>query len=228
MANEGFIKIYRQILQWEWYTDTNAKIIFLHCLLKANYKPGRWRGIPYEAGEFFTSLASLSRETRLSTKKVRTALQHLQNTGELADVTAERTAKLKSPRGRILKVCNWELYQTEGKEGAKQGQSKGKVRATDKERKEYKEIKEQKEYGTAALPDAPEAEPSSFIYAIDGEPDAVDVSLFLADNCPHVFASEFIQYCRGNNWKGECEDWKALAIRWETYRAKPKKRGIND
>ena len=40
--NEGFIKIYRQLLEWEWYTDTNTKVLFLHCLLKANFKTKKY------------------------------------------------------------------------------------------------------------------------------------------------------------------------------------------
>ena len=38
MEQGGFIKLYRSMLQWEWYDDVNVKVLFLHLLLKANYE----------------------------------------------------------------------------------------------------------------------------------------------------------------------------------------------
>lgn len=45
MYIEGFIKISRKILDWEWYTDINTKTLFLHCLLKANFRTKNIRAI---------------------------------------------------------------------------------------------------------------------------------------------------------------------------------------
>ena len=33
-----YVKISRKILDWEWYTDINTKVLFLHILLKAKQK----------------------------------------------------------------------------------------------------------------------------------------------------------------------------------------------
>ena len=66
--NEGFIKIYRQLLEWEWYTDVNTKVLFLHCLLKANYKTKKYQKNTVKKGSFVTSLESLSKETGLTIK----------------------------------------------------------------------------------------------------------------------------------------------------------------
>ena len=38
----GWIKIHRQILEWEWYSDTNTFRVFLHLLLKANHKEKKY------------------------------------------------------------------------------------------------------------------------------------------------------------------------------------------
>ena len=40
----GYIKLHRKLLEWEWYSDTNVKIVFLHCLLMANHDDTKWRG----------------------------------------------------------------------------------------------------------------------------------------------------------------------------------------
>ncbi len=34
----GYIALHRQMLNWEWYKNTNTKVLFIHLLLKANYK----------------------------------------------------------------------------------------------------------------------------------------------------------------------------------------------
>ena len=35
MANEGFIKLYRKMLEWGWYDDGPTKDVFIHLLLIA-------------------------------------------------------------------------------------------------------------------------------------------------------------------------------------------------
>ena len=142
---EAFIKIYKKMLEWEWYDDTNTKILFLHCLLRANWKPARWHGIEIEPGQFITSLATLAAETHLSVKQVRKAIEHLKQTGEVAD---QRHANC-----RVITVIKWNEYQGQGKpEGnpkgkprANLGQTEGKLGAIDKEYKEKEEEKEVKE-----------------------------------------------------------------------------------
>ena len=134
---EPYIKLYKKMLDWEWYDDPNTMRVFLHCLLRANWKPGSWHGINYSAGEFITSLQTLAVETNLSIKQVRVALNHLIETGEVA---SKRQSKC-----RIITVNNWSLYQGQGNQKDSQraikGQDEGNQRATDKEYKEIKNIK---------------------------------------------------------------------------------------
>jgi hypothetical protein len=62
----GFIKLHRQLLDWEWYSDNNTFRVFIHCLLKANYKDKNWKGIQIKRGQFVTSTSKLSTELGLS------------------------------------------------------------------------------------------------------------------------------------------------------------------
>lgn len=139
--SEAFIKLYKKMLDWEWYDSPNTCRVFLHCLLKANWKSGSWHGISYEPGQFITSLETLAVETKLSVKQVRVALDHLKMTGEVADQ--------RQGNCRIITINNWGVYQgdgrLEGKLTADQRQTKGKLRAIDKEYKEKEEDKELKE-----------------------------------------------------------------------------------
>lgn len=134
---EAFIKLYKKLLEWEWYDDGNTFRLFIHCLLKANWKPTSWHGLNLHPGQFITSLPSLAEETHLSIKEVRTALNHLKSTGEVADKTFNKF--------RIITVNNWDEYQAKGRQGADKGQTEGRQGATDKE---YKEIKEYKNITT--------------------------------------------------------------------------------
>lgn len=79
----GYIKIDRKILEWEWYRNINTKVLFLHLLLKANWKDSRFEGKVIPKGSFVSSIPKLSIETDLTVREVRTAVEHLKTTGEL-------------------------------------------------------------------------------------------------------------------------------------------------
>ena len=101
--NAGFILLYRQITEWEWYQNPNTFRVFLHCLLMANFTDGRFEGKEIKRGQFVTSLPSLSDQTSLSIRQVRVALDHLIMTGEL---TSKSYSKF-----RVIAVVNYDKYQ---------------------------------------------------------------------------------------------------------------------
>ena len=101
--NNGFIVLHRSILSWEWYDDVNTTRVFIHCLLRANHTPRKWHGHLIGRGQFITSLAKLAKETRLSVRELRTALNHLIATHEL---TSETTKQFS-----IITITNYALYQ---------------------------------------------------------------------------------------------------------------------
>ena len=128
-----YVKISRKILEWEWYTDINTKVLFLHILLKANWKQGRFQGTEVPRGSFVTSQQNLALETGLTLKNVRTALKHLENTGEVA--------VNRHPKFSVITIKNYDKYQSGGSQVAVEGQSGGSQVATIEERK--KERKQQ-------------------------------------------------------------------------------------
>ena len=106
-----FIKMYRKFMEWEWYTDVNTKTLFIHCLLRANWKAGEYQGVAYDAGEFITSLSSLSQETGLTIRQARTALSRLETTGELTSRMTDKTTGKRLAKCRVITVNNWNRYQ---------------------------------------------------------------------------------------------------------------------
>lgn len=137
----GFIKIHRSILDWEWWDDKNTFRLFMTILLLANWKDKRWHGKVIPRGSLWTSLESLSKASGLTLKQTRVSLNKLIETGEVASKGAND--------GRLVTVVNYDVYQSDDFERANErannwadeGQAKGKRRATTEEYKEYKKYK---------------------------------------------------------------------------------------
>ena len=146
----GWIKLHRSILDWEWYLDYKSLTVFIFCLLKANSTPKKWMGVELNTGEFITSLNQISAQTGLSIKEVRNRLNKLEKTGEIS--------KQKGTQWTKIKVCKFDSYQInedkKGTERANEGQTKGKRRATTKNKennkKERIDIPSLTEFGTYA------------------------------------------------------------------------------
>ena len=148
-----YVKISRKILEWEWYTDINTKVLFLHILLKANWKDGRFQGIEVPRGSLVTSYQSLADETGLTIRNVRTAIKHLKKTGE---VTVNRHAKFS-----VITVKNYNQYQTSDKQVTvnRQG-SDSQVTTIEEGKKERKE-----KYNKSPKGDYESGTPENSIYA---------------------------------------------------------------
>lgn len=117
MLENGFIKIHRSLLNWEWYEDTNTKSVFLHLLLTVNYEDRQWQGIEVRRGQRVASYQRLSTELKLSIKNIRTALNHLISTGEVAHTSTSKYG--------IFTVLNYEKYQGPADNTADERQSEG-------------------------------------------------------------------------------------------------------
>ena len=100
------------MLDWEWYTDVNTTHLFVYCILKANHKLKKWRGITINRGAFCTSLDTISKETGLSVMQVRTAINKLESTN---DITSK-----PSNKNRLITVTNYNYFQDDNKQDNKQ------------------------------------------------------------------------------------------------------------
>lgn len=100
---QGWIKLHRGLIEWEWYDHLPTKVLFIHLLLKANHKDNSYRGKIVKKGHLLTSRELLSKETGLTERQIRTALNHLKSTNEIA---------IKSSRqGTEIKVVKYSEYQ---------------------------------------------------------------------------------------------------------------------
>lgn len=99
----GWIKLHRKILDWEWFTSPSTLQLFIYLLLRANKEDKKWRGILIKRGQLVTSVATISEETKLSTQQVRTSLNRLKSTNEITSKTTNRFT--------LVTVCKYESYQ---------------------------------------------------------------------------------------------------------------------
>ena len=83
MLENGFIKLHRALTEWGWYKDVPTCKLWLHILLRANFRESVYMGKTIPRGGFVTSSASLSSVSGLSVQQVRTALGKLKTTGEI-------------------------------------------------------------------------------------------------------------------------------------------------
>jgi len=86
----GWIKLHRQLMEWEWYQDSNMVHLYLHMLLKANREPKKWKGVIVESGQFISSRDSLSVATGISVQTIRTCIARLQESGLLTIKTTNK------------------------------------------------------------------------------------------------------------------------------------------
>ena len=139
MDDKGFIVIYRSMKKWEWYQDTNTKVVFLHLLLNANWDVSRYKGYEIPRGGLVIGLNSLSKSLKLSVQQVRTALDHLKSTNEITIKTTNRFS--------IVTIVNWEKYQGNLEELT----SKSTSRLTNNQQTTNKQLTTEEQYNNITI-----------------------------------------------------------------------------
>lgn len=132
----GWIKLHRQIVNWEWYSDSKTFRLFLHLLLTANHKDNNYRGKLIKKGCLVTGRELLSAQTGMSVREIRTCLERLKSTNEIAIKT--------NSKGTEIQVINYEKYQSTTNETTNERPTNDQQTTTNKNDKNDKEEKENK------------------------------------------------------------------------------------
>jgi DNA-binding transcriptional regulator YhcF (GntR family) len=91
------------LLEWEWIDDPSVLVVWIHCLLAANWKDYRYHGEVIPRGSFLTSSRSFAERCNLSERTVRRCFEKLEKSGEI-----ERQV---THRGTLVKVRNYAAFQ---------------------------------------------------------------------------------------------------------------------
>jgi hypothetical protein len=103
----GYVSIDRKILKWEWYQDSKMVHVFLHLLLNANHQQASWRGIKIQRGQYLTGRLKLAAALSLTEMEIRTCLNKLKSTNEIAIHTTNKYS--------IITICKYDTYQKKEK-----------------------------------------------------------------------------------------------------------------
>lgn len=201
-TENGYIKLYRSMLDWEWYKEPNTFKLFVHLLFTANVKPHKWKGIEIKRGQCVTSIAKLSEKTGLSESQVRTSLNRLISTNSL---TNQSTA-----RYRIITVNHYDYFQGTTKSVTNKRQTDDKLMTN--YRQQYKNDKNDKKEKN---------EKNSISNGASAAPQLPDILTFISENHLRVDGREFYRRYSGNGWKTESgkaiTDWQRMLTVWDRH-----------
>lgn len=206
MANEGFIKLYRKMLEWGWYDDGPTKDVFIHLLLIASYEDKFYRGIPLERGQVVTTVKEMSVKLGLTTQQTRTALTKLISTNE---VTKKATSKFT-----VYTINNYADYQAVNKDFNKPATNE---QQTSNKPSNTKKVRS-KEYTPYNPPQGDEGVPVSKRFV---PPTPEEVNTYCRERNNGIDGSEFCDFYTSKGWKvgkNPMKDWKAAVRTWERSR----------
>jgi hypothetical protein len=195
----NYIKIYRKMLDWEWYSDPFTKSLFLHLLVKANWKKGVWKGITVERGQLITGRQTLAVETGIKESTIERHLKRLQKSGEIEQETNNKF--------RLITICKYDEYQARENEVEQQTDNKrttnGQQTDTIEEGKEGKKEKKTTNSGVKER---------------FSPPNIQEVYDYCKERNNEVDHEKWFDYYTSKGWmigKNKMKDWKAAVRTWE-------------
>ena len=199
-GENAYIKLYKKIREWEWYSEPNTFKIFIDCLIRANWKDTSWKGVAIKRGQFISSIANLAKDNGLTVQNVRTVIKRLKSTGELTN--------LRCGNFTIFTVKNYDYYQSANTPSnialTDLQQTSNKPLTTVKEYKEDKNIKKNKRGGKAHTFTPPTLE---------------EVKAYCIERNNKVDPQRFYDYYNSSEWKdakgNQVKSWKQKVISWE-------------
>lgn len=141
MNREGYIRIHRSLLDWEWYGDEAVTVLFLHLLLTVNWKLGKFRGQDIPPGMVITSLDKLADTFGWTRGKLRRTMDKLKQTGEATTQTTNHWTAITLVNWAKYQHCDQPTGQPTGQQTANHAPTTGQPPATIEEGK--KEIREE-------------------------------------------------------------------------------------
>ena len=199
MLESGYIKLYRSLLNWEWYDDINTKTVFLHLLLTVSIEESKWHGITVPRGARVSSYQTLAKETGLSVQQLRTSVKRLESTGTLT--------RYKYPKYTVFALKNFDKYQPSTSKETNCQQGANKVPTGSQQ--QYKKIEEDKEDNYLSILDA---ENQNF------PPTLEEIRLFAEQEKIRIDVQKFYDYYTERDWKTKngnfIRNWKKTLQYW--------------
>ena len=110
--NNGYIRLHRKFLEWEWLQNPNDVSLFIHLLLMTNWKDSKYKDIDVPRGSLVTGRKELSKKVGVTEQQIRTSLNHLKSTNV---ITTKSYSKFS-----IISINNYDKYQVVNQEDNQQ------------------------------------------------------------------------------------------------------------
>lgn len=196
-----FVKIDRNIVSWRWFQNKNTLIVWLWLLMAANIEDHDFEHDTIHRGEVATSRKTISVATGLTEREVRTALNHLKETGEVS-------VRIR-PKYQVISILNYALYQ-DNTSGKKSGSGPAGVRQKSGSGPQSKKVrnKEGKNEKNSC---------GDTTTTIRVPPLREDVDTYCRENCISTDVDAFISYNAARGWKRgkiKAADWRPLLMQW--------------
>ena len=192
--NGNWVKLFSKFMKWEWYKDSNTKGVFIHCLISANWKDGRFEGRVIKRGSFVTGRKKLAEELGMSEQQIRTALKHLISTNEITIATTNKYS--------VITIVNYEMYQQVNQQNNQQ--------LTNNQPTTNQQLTTSKK--------GRREEGKKYIFI---PPTVEEVRSYCSERKNNVDPQTFVDFYQGKGWmvgKNKMKDWKAAVRTWERSR----------
>ena len=206
---DGFIKIFRQIKDWEHFQEPSVLLLFIDMLVSANFKRGYFHGTPVGKGSLITSYRKLSDETGLSVNTIKVCISKLIKSGEIT---------LKTAKGQFTHIV---INQFNKFQGVSMVDTPTDTpidtpvdtptdTPIDTNRRKKRNIRKEED-----IIDSGDKSPSRTKFQ---KPTLNEIRDFaFAENLSNLDCERFFNYYESNGWKvgrNSMKDWKATARNW--------------
>jgi DNA-binding MarR family transcriptional regulator len=99
-----FIKLHRDILDWEWYQSSEVSRLYIHLILRANFLSKKWQGYAVNRGQLITSNKHLAIELGMTIQVIRTALKKLESSNYIKRKTTNKFT--------LITIINYDTKQS--------------------------------------------------------------------------------------------------------------------
>jgi len=121
---KNYLLLHRKLAAWRWKTDPKMLALWVDILLRCQWHEGGFMKEDLSPGQCIVGLYSLSESTGLSVRSVRTCLERLKTTSEIAIKTTNKYS--------VITVMKWSDYQIVPDINDKQNDKLGDKQTTNK------------------------------------------------------------------------------------------------
>jgi hypothetical protein len=217
--NNTWVKLHRNIVDWEWFDDKNALKLLIYLNVKVNIVDKQWKGITVKRGSLVTGKYSITEDLGISVQQYRTALKKLVQSGEIV--------KKATNAYTILTLTKWEKMQheqqTDNKRITNEQQTDNKRIYPTKESKESKESKEREEkrlsdfdifWKTYAKPEGKKKASDKFLRLPQKDVDKIllVVKNYVSSTPDKKYRKHPTTWLNGEHWNDEITEVKKTGI----------------